>query len=169
MRHDPAHAAVPYFVADNKGEFMPSRDYRDILGGGAIVIIGLFVVIYSMRTLSLGTVVNMGPGLFPATVGFILAGLGIGILAPALFRSAPAPKVDLRSFVAILASVLIFALMLRPFGLIPAIFALTFVASRADGKLSLLGTAALAASLSLGAVLIFQIGLGMQIQTISWP
>lgn len=148
---------------------MPARDYRDILGGGALILAGAFIAFHSITTLNLGTISNMGPGMFPAALGFILAGLGAFIFGPALFREGSALTIDVRSLAAILTSVLAFALMLRPFGLIPAIVALTLIASRSDSKLSLLGTAILAAGLSLSAVLIFQVGLGLQIATVAWP
>lgn len=148
---------------------MPARDYRNIFGGGTLILVGVFIALHSLTTLTLGTISNMGPGMFPAGLGFILAALGIAIVVPALFRAAPLPEVDVRSLVAILGSVLVFALLLEPFGLVPAIVGLTLIASRADSKLSLLGTAILAVCLSIGTTLIFQVGLGRQISILNWP
>lgn len=148
---------------------MPARDYRDIFGGAALILIGVFAVIYALTTMALGTVSSMGPGMFPTGLGVILAGFGVAILVSAMLRTAEMPIVDIRSLAAICASILIFAIMVRPFGLIPAIVVQTLAASRADSKLSLIGTAVVAASLALGATLIFRTGLGMQIAAIAWP
>lgn len=148
---------------------MSTRDYRDMTGGGLLILTGGFLAVYSMNTLNLGTLSNMGPGFIPAALGFILGALGLGILGTAFFRAGPAIDFDFRAFTMILASVLAFALVLRPFGLVPAVFVLTLIASRADSKLSLLGTTILAAGLSLGAVVIFQYALGIRVATIAWP
>lgn len=148
---------------------MLSRDYRDLMGGGGLVVIGLGVVYYSITYLRLGTATDMGPGLFPAGLGVVLAGCGAAILLPAFFRAGPRISVDLRSLAAILASILTFALLLERVGLVPAIFALTFIARLADAKLSLFGSILLAVCLSACAILIFQVGLGMQVATARWP
>lgn len=148
---------------------MPARDYRDVIGGAALVVAGAFIAHYSIMFLSLGTISNMGPGMFPAALGCILVVLGFAISVPALYRAGPLPDIDFRSFMAISLSVFAFALMLRPFGLIPAIMALTLIASRADSKLTALGTLMLAVGLSVTAMLIFRVGLGMQVAAIRWP
>ena len=148
---------------------MPGKDYRDIFRGAVLVLLGGGAAIHALATLNLGTVAQMGPGMFPAALGALLGALGVAILVPALFRSGEIPSVDLRSLAAVSASILVFALIVQPFGLIPAVVALTFVASWADSRLSLLGTTILAACLSVGATLIFQIGLGLQFSAFNWP
>lgn len=148
---------------------MPARDYRDIIGGSALTLIGVFATIHGLVSLNLGTLSNMGPGMFPAALGVILAAIGVAILIPAIFRAAEMPDVDMRSFAAISASILAFAVMVQPFGLIPAIVVLTFVASRADSKLSPIGLVIVAVGLSVGATLIFRTGLGMSTAAIAWP
>lgn len=148
---------------------MYSRDYRDIVAGALLVLIGAFAAIYALYTLRLGTMANMGPGMFPFALGFILFVFGGILLASALFRKGEMPVVDARSFIAVMTAILAFAIMVRPFGLVPAVFALIAIASRADGKLSLPGTLLLAVTLSVGSTLIFQVGLGMPIRPVAWP
>lgn len=145
------------------------RDYRDIIGGTVLMLIGTSATLYALFYLEMGTVFVMGPGMFPAAIGFILALFGVAILLPALFRPGDLPDSDFRSLAAITAAILVFAVMIRPFGLIPAVIALTLVSSRADSELSPLGTLFLAAVLSLGATLIFRIGLGVPIAIVAWP
>src|SRR5690606_1296330 len=108
-----------------------------IIAGAVLLGLGLFASVYGMNTMKMGTVAQMGPGFFPVTLGFILSGFGVAIVIPALFRSGELPQPDLRSFLAVAASLLAFALMVRPFGLLPAIFTLTIIASFADSKLAL--------------------------------
>lgn len=148
---------------------MYARDHRDIMGGGALVLIGVSAAVYALLFLQLGSLSRMGPGMFPIALSSILIGLGLAILIPALFRSGEMPSVDLRSLVAVLASILVFAILIRPFGMIPAIAALVLVVSRADSKLSPIGTVSLTACLSLGATLVFKFGLGMPVAAIAAP
>ena len=156
--------------ADNlKGVAMLSRDYRDVIGGTGLLAIGLGVFYYCLTYLRLGSATDMGPGMFPAGVGVILAGFGAAILIPALFRAGPRMTVDIRSLAAALSSILAFALLLEPVGLVPAMLALTLIAGLADRKLSLLKSLLLAICLSILAILIFQVGLGMQVATAQWP
>lgn len=148
---------------------MRTRDYCDIIGGAVLILVGLFCAIYAGRELPLGTVRHMGPGMFPMALGFLLAGLGALVFVPALFRSGHLPRPDYRPMTAVLVSTLLFAISIRNLGLVPAIVLLTFAASLADNRLGLAGTAILSAALSLSAVLIFVVGLGMPLRPFVWP
>lgn len=148
---------------------MANKDYGDIIGGGALIGVGGFIALHAVTTLSLGTVSRMGPGMFPAALGVILAVLGAVILVPALFRQGEVLKVDLRSLVSVAGAMLAFVLLVEPFGLIPAILVLTLIATRADDKLGWLGSGILAVALALGAVLIFHVGLDLHLPILNWP
>jgi hypothetical protein len=148
---------------------MLTRDYRDIFGGGFLAILGASAALYAMTTLNVGTVAHMGPGMFPVAMGCILMVLGFAVLLPALFRTGERPNIDVRSLLMILVSVLAFALMIRPFGIVPAIIVQTVLSSCADSKLSLLGTAVLASCIAFGAALIFKVGLGIPVAAVNWP
>lgn len=148
---------------------MHSRDYKNIIAGTSVLGLGLFAALYGLGTMRLGTIAQMGPGLFPVTLGFVLSGFGLAIAIPAFFRSGTLPEVDLRSFLAVSASILAFALLVRNFGLVPAILVLCVVASFADGKLAAWKAALLGLGLALLTVLIFRFGLGLQIRLLAWP
>lgn len=148
---------------------MYNRDYRDLWGGGTLVVVGVLATVIAVQTLNLGTLTQMGPGMFPAAVGVILAVLGLLIMVPALFRQGTKLETDMRSFVAIIGSIFAFAFIVRPFGLVAAIVATTVIASRADSKLSVVETAVVAACLSVGAILVFQVGLGLPFTAFKWP
>jgi hypothetical protein len=149
-----------------------TRNYQDIVGGMLLIAIGAFAAYQSSTVLKLGTVMRMGSGMFPAALGVLLVVVGCLICIPALLRPTPnttAPAFDLRSVVAISVGVLAFGLMIRPFGLVPSVFVLVIVAGLADGKLSPLRSALLAAVLALVSALIFRIGLSVPFAIIAWP
>lgn len=148
---------------------MPTRDYRDIFGGGFLAILGACSALYAVTTLNVGTVAHMGAGMFPAALGCILMALGFAVLLPALFRTGEFPRIDGRSLLMVILSVLAFALMIQPFGIVPAIIVQTALASCADSKLSPLGTVVLASCVAFGAALMFKIGLGIPVAAVNWP
>lgn len=148
---------------------MSARDYRDIVGGAGLFALGAFAAIHTASYLRIGTLTRMGPGMFPFALGVILLVLGLAILIPALLRRGAMPQVDVRPMITVLLSMLVFAVLVRPFGMVPAIVALTVISSRADNKLSPAGIAAVAGSLSVASVLIFRVGLGVPLPIFAWP
>jgi hypothetical protein len=57
---------------------MLSRDYRDIVGGLLLVVLGLGFSWYAAEHYDLGSLRRMGPGMFPTVLGVALACLGLG-------------------------------------------------------------------------------------------
>jgi len=148
---------------------MPAaRDFRDLIAGIVLIVIGLFGV-YTSHNYPMGTVSRMGPGMFPTTLGYLLAVFGALIALPAWFRSGTVPVVEFRPLVFILLAAVAFALTVEVFGVVPAIFLLTGFAVLADNKLGIIGTIVLASVLSAGAVLIFLVGLSIPIYPFKWP
>jgi hypothetical protein len=148
---------------------LANRDYGDLASGAALVVAGVLIASYASATMELGTVSRMGPGMFPAALGVILATLGALIFVPALFTAGTPPDIDWRTMAAVSVSMLAFALLIRPFGLVPAIVALVAIASLADGKLGLKGIALVSGGLSLASWLIFSVGLELQLPAFAWP
>jgi hypothetical protein len=148
---------------------MHARDYRDIIGGVLLIAAGLWAGFHASSTFDVGTLSRMGPGMFPASLGFILAGLGALIAIPAFFRSGTMPSIDWRPLVFCTIGVLIFALTVTRVGMVPAVVMLTFAAVLADDKLGWKGSIVLAIALSLIAYLIFRVGLGIVLEPFRWP
>ncbi len=148
---------------------MYRRDYRDILGGGLLALLGIFVVLHSSANYRLGTFGQMGPGMFPVSLGVLLAFVGLVILIPALFRPGGLPVPEWRPAFFVLAAVASFAFVTAYLGLAPAIFVLTILSVLADNKLGPLGTVILAIILCIIAIVIFRMGLGIQIPIYRWP
>jgi hypothetical protein len=147
---------------------MQRRDYTDIVGGGLLVGVGLFVALYS-HEYSLGTLTRMGPAYFPRVLGYALAGLGVLIILPALVRRGERHPLQPRAFFAVLAAVLAFALTLRAFGMVPATVLLVAIAALAQHEVRLVPTLLLAAALATIAVAVFGWGLGVVVPAFDWP
>jgi len=147
---------------------MWTKDYRDIIGGGLLILLGVATLIYCLVGLRLGTFARMGPGFFPAALGVILVGLGLGILVPALSRGGEPIKPDFRTLFFLTAGVLAFAALIRPFGLIPATVVLTVIVCQASA-MSLRAVLITAVALSLTATLLFPVALGLQVAPVNWP
>ena len=148
---------------------MPGRDYRDILGGGLLVAAGLFILAYALTHYPMGTLRMMGPGLFPAGVGVAIAVFGVLIAVPAFFRGGELPTFEIRSAVAIMASVAAFALLVRTAGMIPAIIATTVISSLAEPRFRPLSVIGVCLALGLLSWLIFRVGLGLPFTMFRWP
>lgn len=144
-------------------------DYRDLIGGGLITFAGAWAMYHSLTAFSVGTAARMGPGYFPALVSGLLVFCGVLILIPALMRAGPVPNFEVRPLLWISLSVLAFALLVLPFGLVPAVMAQTVLASISDRKLSWKGSLALGVALCVGATVIFKMGLGVILPTFAWP
>src|SRR5690606_27613378 len=147
---------------------MYARDYRDLLGGGLLFAAGLWVGLHSVSTFDVGEINRMGPGMFPAGLGVLLAAPGAAIALPAWFRGGPLPEIDWRATGFIMLGVLAFALTVAPFGMVPAIFLLTVAAVMADTKIGLVGTVLLAIALAVIAYIVFRLGLGIVLEPFRW-
>ncbi|GGE52532.1 membrane protein [Agaricicola taiwanensis] len=89
-----------------------------VFGGGAAAI---------AFTYRMGTATQMGPGYFPALLGVVVMAIGLVMAIRAYLSpegSEPAERLHLRPMVLILAGVVAFGLLIRSWGLAPAIAAL---------------------------------------------
>jgi len=148
---------------------MLKLDLRDIACGVLLVATGLFIAIYASASLDVGTIQRMGPGMFPIAVGVLLIGFGTAIAIPAFFRAGTFDQVEWRSTAAVLASLIAFAAMIRPFGLIPATIALITISALAEPKFRLISTLAMCLCLPMLAYLIFGLGLGLPLTMFAVP
>lgn len=148
---------------------MLSRDYRDIVGGGLLIVGGLLFTWYASSSYDLGTLRRMGPGMFPTALGVTLALFGALIAVPAFFRQGPMPVVRIWTPLFVLAGVAAFAMTIRPFGLMPAILAVVIISSFAELKVRPLSLAILCVVLCVIAWLTFRVGLGLPIAMWRWP
>ncbi len=130
---------------------------------------GAAMTLYTLQTYDLGSLRSMGPGMFPAAIGTILAVLGLLIAIPALFRPGTLPAIEFRSPLFVSAGIAAFALTIRTCGLLPAIIVVTVISSFAGGKFRPVTLVALSAGLCLAAWLVFIVGLGLTVPIARWP
>jgi hypothetical protein len=142
------------------------KDIGDILGGALMIAVGVFAMIYAQRY-AFGTVSQMGPGFFPVVLGGILAVLGLVIAVPAFGRAGPQITFHWRTLGFVIGAIVLFAATLRPLGLILATMIAVLAAASAERGFPWLGRLVLAGAIALMVLLIFRLGLGMNIPV--WP
>jgi phosphatidylserine synthase len=143
------------------------KSLRDVLAGLIFVAFGVAFATAAWNY-DLGTLLRMGPGLFPLILGFALAALGVGIVAEGLmkaddFELGPIPW---RGVILISAAVLFFGFSVRRLGLAPALFVAVFLAALSSQRMRLIEALALAAAMTVFCVLIFSWALGMPVAVI---
>lgn len=145
-----------------------TKDYADIIGGLLLIAAGGWFVMHS-GNYTMGTLRRMGPGYFPVLIGGMIILFGLLVLVPGMLRAGSMPRPEWRPFATISLSVLAFALLVEPFGLVPATVALTIAAALAEPGLRPLRLALLALGLSALGVLVFTQGLGIPLPAFRWP
>ena len=148
---------------------MQLRENRDLVGGGILAIGGLAFTLYTVQTFDLGTPNQMGPGMFPAALGTLLCLLGVGMAVLAIAQHASFPEIRVREPLFVLGGIAAFTLVVRYFGLLPAIVAVVAVSSFAERRVNPLTVAALCAVLCLMSWLIFGVGLRLPVAMLRWP
>ena len=105
---------------------VPVRAPQDYYGGLVFVEIAILALIAS-ADLPGQRGFAFGPGTAPRLFSILLAGLGAAVALSGVF--VPGPKIEkykIRGPVFVIASIMLFAMMIRPLGLVPASF-ITFV------------------------------------------
>ena len=146
-----------------------SRDYRDILGGLLLFSAGAAFAAYAVSHYELGSLRRMGPGGFPAALGVVLAVLGLLLAVPAFFRTGHRPDLRFWSPLFVIGGVAAFAIVVRPFGLLPAVVAVVAISSLAELKVRPLQLTLLCAGLCVLNWLVFRVGLGASAPMVNWP
>lgn len=148
---------------------MYHRDYKDIAGGGLLALAGAGMAWHATNTLEFGTIARMGPGMFPTSIGVLLVVFGLLIMVPAFFRAGTLEQIEWRSFLAVLASVAVFAVTVRTVGLLPAIIGQVAISTLAEPMRRPLALAAMCVILPAAAYAIFTLGLGLPLTMARWP
>lgn len=143
-------------------------DLGDVVGGLLLVAFGLWFALYALEHYAYGTARRMGPGYFPAWVGFLVATLGGVIAVFGLLRAGDPIFIQLRPLLAIIAATGVFALTVERFGVVPAVGALVFTAALGESPYRLVRTTLLALGLAVVAVMLFGWGLGIPFQPFRW-
>lgn len=140
---------------------------KDFWAGALFVALALLAFHFG-SSLALGTARQMGPRYFPALIASGLLLIGGATMVRGLMRDAEVIEpARMRSFIILLA-VLLFALLLRPAGLVAAVVVMVTVAGLARRPtVHPLHSFAIAALLSVFAWAVFIRGLALPLKT--WP
>jgi hypothetical protein len=114
---------------------------RDVIAGLLFVAIGIAAGVEAATEYPLGTIRNIGPGYYPILLGIALVLLGGAIAIKGLTINsdlADESGFAIRPLVMVVAAVAAFGLLVRPFGLGPAIVALIVISSFAGRDLSVI-------------------------------
>jgi len=148
---------------------MRIRHPKDFLTGVMFVFFGAAAMVLSTG-LAIGRAARMGPGYFPFVLGGILAALGVLILLRGLLWAAGShawPVLHFKPPALVLSSVVLFAVLLRPLGLVGATLVLVIVCSRASHEFRWKEALLNAAVLVLIVLLVFVYFLEFQVPV--WP
>ncbi|MGQ7793135.1 tripartite tricarboxylate transporter TctB family protein [Faunimonas sp. B44] len=139
------------------------RDLREIAGGAIAAAVGLAFLLASLRY-GIGTLRSMRAGMFPLGASAALLAIGLAIVLDGLRRpppEGPAESVSWRALLAVAGGIAAFALLVRPFGFVPAVAAAVVLSALGDPESRPVAIVALAGFLCLCVWLVFSVGLGM--------
>ena len=140
---------------------------QDYFGGLALIAIGLFAL-WASKDLPGMRGFAFGPGTAPRGFAIILVLLGAGIGLGGMLTAGPnVEKFGIRGPALIVASTFVFALSIRPLGLVFASFVSIVVSAFATTEVRWLETVIWAAVLTLFCALLFPWGLNLPLQL--WP
>ncbi len=121
-----------------------------------------------------GSLAEMGPGALPLLLGATLSAFGVALLLQTRLadagRTAIAlmPREEIRPFLAILAALLAFGLLIDRVGLIPSLIALVSIGWLADSRGRLKELPFLLLVIAAIVVAIFYFGLGIPFRLFDW-
>ncbi|MGH8806675.1 MAG: tripartite tricarboxylate transporter TctB family protein [Noviherbaspirillum sp.] len=142
---------------------MPSfiRNPKDFWSGVIYVLFGLAAVLIG-QDYAMGTAGRMGPAYFPTILGSLLAIVGLIAIVRSMFSvGAAVEKFWIREALVITVAVLLFGVLVRGAGLVPAVLVLILLSAYASVKFRLLPSVLLAAGLAVFSVLVFVKALGL--------
>ena len=146
---------------------------RDFYAGMLMTLLGIGVT-FNATTYTLGTLMHMGPGMFPFLLGIVLTGLGLTIFGTALATPLGEDEHILprqrewKAWGFILAGPISFIVLGEFFGMVPATFACVFVSSLGDRDSTWKGSFLLAAGVTFFGVLLFAYVLQVPFPMFRW-
>lgn len=142
---------------------------RDLWAGLLLVLLG-GAVLFESKSYGFGTLGQMGPGFFPATLGVLLLLIGTLIAATSKNTEVLAkPSVKAwRGAGLVLLSVLAFVGIAAHMGLLPATFISVVIAGFADQRNPVRDVFLMAAVLTVFCFVVFSWGLHLQLPALCW-
>lgn len=142
-------------AAAKQSAFAWIRNPKDFVGGLALIVIAA-VALWLLAPLGGRVGIRLGPGTAPWIVAWLLGGVGVAIAIGALLMPGDRiPRLSLRGPLAVVVSILMFALTIRPLGLIIASFLVFTVSSLGSKETRLIESVVAGAILALLSALLF--------------
>jgi hypothetical protein len=139
---------------------------KDLWSGLMFAGFGVLALVMGSN-LAVGTAVRMGPGYVPRMLSYILIGLGVAIVVRAFIASGDSiERFRWKPTTMITVGVIVFALLFESAGLAPALVCLIFLAALGGEEFKLVETILACVVLILLCIVIFKLGLGMNISII---
>lgn len=149
----------------------PLERYRDQAGGGLMVVLGVAAAVHG-HTYSFGRLQRIGPGFFPVALGVLLGLIGLAIVATARPVMSPSGEgrysPQWRGWGCITLSLVLFVVLGKYGGLVPATFAIVFVSALGDRRNTVKDALTLALAMATICVLIFWWALKLQFPLFTW-
>jgi hypothetical protein len=147
------------------------RASKERLAGSLLVLLGVAAAAKG-SSYQIGTLARMGPGFFPVALGVLLALCGLLIVlgarnGPLRDRAEPLAT-EWRGWICIGLSLVSFVVLARHGGLLPATFAIVFIAALGDRQSTVKGAMLLALAISAVCVTVFWWGLKIQLPLFGW-
>lgn len=140
---------------------------KDFLAGLMFIAFGL-TALYFGRNLAIGTAVRMGPGYVPQALSYILLCLGGIVSVTALVSgSEPVEAPKWKPITLVTIGIVCFALLFERAGMLPALVALVGISSLANEDFKLVEVIGNMVVLTILCVIVFKLGLGMNITVIN--
>lgn len=144
----------------------PLRErHGELVAGGLFVAFGLAFSV-AAHPYGLGTLDEMGAGMFPFALGLALAGLGVAIAVGGVRGgevTAGLSRVPWRAIVCVLGAVVAFAYLIPVVGLIPTTAVTVFVTCLASPTTTLVKAALATAGITVACYLIFVLALQLRL------
>jgi hypothetical protein len=143
------------------------RHPKDFFAGLMFIAFGVAAIAIGSGY-ALGTAARMGPGYFPRILGFLLIAIGAVVALRSLkLKGGPVRFGSLKPIVIVLGSVVLFGVLSPHIGLILAGVMLIVASSAGSSEFRWKEALISGIVLSIGAVLVFVWGLGLQFSI--WP
>lgn len=144
---------------------------KALYSAGVVFLIGAGTTVKSLQY-SIGTAERLGPGAFPLMIGVLLLLLAVFILfesrADDPTMAEDSLSAQARGWGLVCAGAVLFIVLGKHGGLVPATFASVFVASLGDRGNTLVSALKLALVVTIFAVAVFHYGLKMPIPLLTW-
>jgi putative tricarboxylic transport membrane protein len=137
------------------------RNNKDFWGGTMLIGIGA-TAMFIARGYRFGSALRMGPGFFPTILGGILVLFGITIMITGLVRKEKIKeRLSGRALILLPVALLLFGILMKVAGFIPALAALVFCSAAAGSEFKLREVLLLTVVLTVLSVALFIWGLGL--------